>query len=90
MERKDNKSGAVLTASILEKRGFERDEFPDDDGDPVIIWEKDGVEIYEHVHSGGFSFCTRTRPDNSFKSGIGIDTENNLENLYYALTSKEL
>ncbi len=83
-----------LTAKILNRCGFKKETRGEkDDFDGVeIVYNKDGIDIYDHTEDGaGFSYATYTRyPSRGFKSGYGIKSLHQLQNLYHSLTGKEL
>lgn len=89
-----NINSIPLTPEILVACGFKKEirgEEDDFDG-PEIVYHLDGVDIYDHRECGGnFSYATYTRyPGRGFKGGRIVDYLHQLQNLYFALTGKEL
>jgi len=83
-----NNIGRPLTSSYLKHKQFVREEFTDHDGDKTITWIKNGIIIYQHDDS--FSYATYIKGDGSFKGGFSIETDKQLDNLYYSLSNKKL
>lgn len=80
---------APLTEKILKDLGFIREKRIDDDDEAYFVWYKD-FDLFEDWEGKSFSFATLTREDGSFKSGYTIADEQQLKDLYKALTRKEL
>jgi hypothetical protein len=90
-----NNEGTILTTEFLLTRGFKRDEREDYGGDKTITWINDGgITIYEEEWPSDkrypFSFAVYVKGDGSFKSGYGIHTEEQLNNLCYSLSGRNL
>ncbi len=101
-----NNKGKKLTTEILISLGFKKEIIKDRDGDEIKWWFRDGISIHEDswwiedgksIYAEGekepeieFSFATYIKSDGSFKSGYGISTDQQLKNLYYSLTDREL
>lgn len=84
--------GTKLTTEFLTTRGFNRDE-RDCDGDKTITWVNDsGITIYEDEwdKENPFSFAVYIKGDGSFKSGYTIKTEEQLNNLNFSLSGRNL
>lgn len=101
---KNNKEGNKLTREILESLQFVNEIIEDYSGDEIKWWIRDGISIHEHswwvkkgksIYPEGeqepeitFSFAVYVKGDGSFKSGYKIETDTQLKNLFYSLTSK--
>jgi hypothetical protein len=86
--------GNILSIDFLVSRGFSRETIPGGYGDDEeIMYIKDGITIYCNDMDGdncSFSFATYVRGDGRFKGGFTIETETQLENLYFSLTNRKL
>ena|ERR1035437_7285781 len=103
---KNNKEGRKLSQAILKDYGFVYEVAVDYDGDENHWWIKNGISIHEDswwIKEGKscykkgektpkpkFAFATYIKSDGSFKGGFCIDTDTQLQNLYYALSSTKL
>lgn len=90
-----NNEGTILTTEFLLTRGFERSEKVDYGSDKTITWiNNSGITIYEEEYPSDerypFSFAVYVKGDGSFKSGYSIKTEEQLNNLNFSLTGRDL
>lgn len=79
-----------LDLDWMERLGFKKEERWDQE-DLEIWYHKEGVDLYKSSTLGEFCFATYTRYSGAgFKGGFLIDKVHRLQNLYKALTQKEL
>lgn len=75
-----------LTEEKLIELGFEKEVLISDDNDPYNIWYKEGFPLYQtNPKEQDFAFATRTREDDSFKSGYEVKSIEKLLKLFEAI-----
>ena len=63
-----------------------RDKEKDIDG----LWILNGITIYESAWDGDFNYATYVRGDGEFKGGFQIKRVHQLQNLFQALSTREI
>lgn len=93
---RNNNTGSKLTIEFLKINKFVRENREDRDDEKFTVWIRNGITIYEtdakyeKDKKPKFLYATYIKGDGSFKGGFTIDTDIQLNNLFYSLTNRQL